>query len=146
MELRELSIKNIEEIKKLILEIFSGEPWNDTWTDEQLQLYVLELIGNSNPLLLGLYENENLIGISLGRIKHWYKGTEYWIDEFGSLPENQEKGLGTKFLYKIKCLLKEKGVNGIVLLTEKTVPAYHFYIKNRFFEKEEQVFLVSEIR
>lgn len=36
MELRKLSIKNIEEIKKLILEIFSGEPWNDTWTDEQL--------------------------------------------------------------------------------------------------------------
>ena len=33
MEIRELGVENVEEIKKVILEIFSKPPWNDTWTD-----------------------------------------------------------------------------------------------------------------
>ena len=145
MELHELSAKNTSDIKRLLLEIFSGEPWNDVWADTQLELYVLELLGNSNPLLLGLYENGRLIGLSLGRIKHWCEGTEYWIDEFGILPEKQNQGAGTEFLTKIKRYLSERGVAGMVLLTERTVPAYHFYKRNGFYEKEEQAFLAADI-
>ena len=118
-QFRELNLKNIEEIKELILNIFSREPWNETWTGEQLHQYVLELIGNSNSLSFGLYKGDQLIGISLGRIKHWCEGTEYWIDEFGILPEAQRNGLGTKFLKKIECSLPEKEISALVLLTEK---------------------------
>ncbi len=144
MKLRRLSAENTKEIKTVILEIFTKDPWNDVWTDGQLQLYVDELINNSNPLLLGLYENESLIGISLGRIKHWCSGAEYWIDEFGIIPEKQSKGAGTEFLKKIKRLLTEEGISQIVLLTEKTTPAYNFYQKNGFYELKKQAFLVSE--
>lgn len=56
MELRELGAGDIREIKELILKIFTVEPWNDTWTEGQLQLYVFELLHNSGPLILGLYE------------------------------------------------------------------------------------------
>lgn len=146
MEIRELGVENIEEIKKIILEIFSGEPWNDTWTDKQLHRYVLELIGNRNSLSLGFYEAGSFIGISLGRIKHWYEGTEYWIDEFGILPQKQGNGFGSEFLREIECFLADRKIAGIVLLTEKTVSAYHFYKRNGFEEKEEQVFFVKGIR
>lgn len=145
MELRELGAGDIREIKEPILKIFTVEPWNDTWTEEQLQLYVFELLHNSGPLILGLYEEGSLIGISLGRIKHWCGGTEYWIDEFGILPEQQNRGKGAVFLKKIKALLLERGVGGIVLLTERTVPAYRFYRKNGFYEKKEQAFLAAEL-
>ena len=131
MELRELGIRNAEEIKGLILKIFSREPWNDRWDDRQLELYVLELLGGSSPLLLGLYEEGELAGISLGRIKHWCQGTEYWIDEFGVAPEKQGRGLGTIFLGEIRRLLAGRGIGGIVLLTERTAPAYRFYEKKR---------------
>ena len=144
--LRELGIIQIEEIKTMIRSIFSEEPWNDIWTEPQLHQYVLELMHNSNPLLLGLYEEENLIGISLGRIKHWCGGTEYWIDEFGVLPEKQRQGAGSEFLKGIKDLLTKRGIGGIVLLTERTAPAYHFYRKSGFQEKEEWAFLTYEDR
>lgn len=119
--------------------------WKDIWTNEQLNIYVLELIGNNNSLSLGLYEKGNLIGISLGRVKHWCEGTEYWIDEFGILPEEQENSYGSEFLRKIEYFLDEKNIAAIVLLTEKTVPAYRFYKKNGFFEKDEQTFLVKGV-
>lgn len=46
MDIREININYIDAIKKLMIDIFSKEPWNDTWTDAQLHLYVSELIEN----------------------------------------------------------------------------------------------------
>ena len=37
LELRELSLDDVEAVKARMVEIFSGEPWNDHWEDpEQL--------------------------------------------------------------------------------------------------------------
>ncbi len=128
-----------------MVDIFSEEPWNDIWTDEQLHLYVSELIDNKNSLSFGLFENDNMIGMALGHIKHWHEGTEYWIDEFGVLSEKQKCGIGTEFLIEIEKVLSDKGIIYIALLTEKTVPAYHFYKKNGFDENEETRFLVKRV-
>lgn len=145
MEIRELNVNNIDDIKNAILNIFSKDPWNDTWTEEQLHLYVLELIENKNSLSFGFYENQNLVGISLGKVKHWCEGTEYWIEEFGILPEKQKSGLGSLFLTFIERVLKSKEVTSIVLLTENMVPAYTFYQKNGFKEQKETVFFSKKI-
>ena len=145
MDIRELSIDNIENIKKLMLDIFSGEPWNDVWTDKQLHAYVSELTGNKNSLSFGVYLDGNLIGMALGRIKSWYEGTEYWIEEFGILPDRQQSGIGSAFIEELEKILTEKGIK-YVLLTEKNVPAYRFYKKNGFREKEENVFFVKALR
>ena len=97
MEIRELGSESAEKIGCMIAEIFSGDPWNDEWTEEGLRSYVFELLHGSNPLSLGLYEDGELIGISLGRIKHWWAGTEYWIDEFGILPAKQRRARAGHF-------------------------------------------------
>lgn len=141
MTIKELSSLNIEEIKTVIKDTFSKEPWNDNWNDEeQFQLYILDLIDNNNSLSLGLYDSGVLIGVSLGRIKHWYTGTEYWIDDLAILPQAQGKGCGSKFIAMIENYIKEKSIVGIVLFTERDIPAYNFYVKNKFEEKTERVF------
>lgn len=45
----------------------------------------------------------------------------------------------------IEKALAEKGIRQVVLLTERHVPAYHFYRKNGFEEKEDTVFFVKSI-
>lgn len=104
------------------------------------------MIGNKNSLSFGAYKDEILIGMALGRIKSWYEGTEYWIDEFGILPEMQQSGLGTKFIHEIEQVLAGKGFAHIVLLTERNVPAYRFYQKNGFEEMVDTVFFVKPIK
>lgn len=43
MEIRELTVANIDDIKAVILETFSKEPWNDDWSDgQQFHLYILD--------------------------------------------------------------------------------------------------------
>ena len=131
---------------ELLLDIFSGEPWNDDWTNEQIDYYVEELMGNKNSLCFGLFKNGTLAGIALGRIKSWYQGKEFCIEEFGIISSLQCSGLGTEFMRVIENALAAEGLSYITLLTDRRVPAYNFYLKNGFFEQKETVFFVKDIK
>lgn len=140
--IKQLGIEYIEEIKSLFVEIFTNEPWNDDWSDsKQLSEYIMDLVGNRNSLTLGLFENNKLIGLSMGSIMHWHIGNEYYIYEFCIKAENQGKGMGTIFLKEIEDYVKTKNVTHIFLQTERTVPAYDFYLKNGFVELKDHVSL-----
>ncbi len=133
-------------IKELFVSVFSAEPWNDDWSNEnQLDLYIHDLISQNNSLTFGLYEGAELIGISMGHIKHWYTGTEYYIDELCVSTSKQGKGVGTLFVNEIEKACKELGLTHIFLLTEKNVPAFTFYKKQRFYELKNNVAFAKEL-
>ena len=144
MEIKRLNINQIDAIKSFFKEVFTNEPWNDDWSDEeQLHQYMLDLIGNRNSLSIGLYDNEEFVGLSLGSIMHWHAGTEYYIYEFCVRREFQNKGIGSFFLSEIEKYVQTLGINHIFLQTESNVPAYEFYKKNGFLELEGHVSLVK---
>ena len=143
---KQLDESAISIIKELFVSVFSNEPWNDDWSDEnQLHLYIQDLVGQSNSLTFGLFEETELIGISMGHIKHWYTGTEYFIDELCISTSKQGQGIGTLFLNEIEAACKELGATHIFLLTEDNVPAFEFYKKNGFFELENSVSFAKEL-
>ena len=145
METKELSMNNFEEIKVIFKEVFTKEPWFDDWKDEnQLNEYLLDLMGMRNPLIYGFYLDKKLIGISIGYIKHWCSGTEYCIDEFCIKTELQRKGYGTKFLKQIEDLLIQKKIHVIYLITQKDVAAYNFYKKLGFIEQPSTISFYKE--
>ncbi|MBP1548217.1 MAG: N-acetyltransferase, partial [Clostridia bacterium] len=79
-DFKRIGVSETEIIKELFTGVFTIAPWNDDWSDgEQLDLYIQDLIGQNNSLTYGLFENGKLIGLSMGHIKHWYSGTEYYI-------------------------------------------------------------------
>lgn len=94
---------------ELLLDIFSGEPWNDDWTNEQIDYYVEELMGNKNSLSFGLFKNGTLAGIALGRIKSWYQGKEFCIEEFGIISSLQCSDLERNLCVLLKMRLPPKG-------------------------------------
>ena len=139
--LNKLSIDDKEDIKAVFVSVFTKVPWCDDWSDkEQLDLYICDLIGQNYSLTYGLYDDtDELIGISLGYIKHWYSGTEYIINELCIKTERQGTGAGTFFISAIEKAIKELGLKQIFLLTDSNVPAYEFYKKNGFVESETNV-------
>ena len=46
MEVREICLAHVKEISQLFNEIFSREPWNDEWSEEDLSIYMHDLVGN----------------------------------------------------------------------------------------------------
>ena len=97
---------------------------------------MLEIMGNDNSLSFGMEENGALVAIALGRVKHWHAGTEYLVEELGVLPAWQGRGVGSALLAGMRRVLKTKGVGTVVLLTDRTLPAYKFYIGKGFFRAE----------
>lgn len=140
IELKELKMDSFDVITDFFVSVFSNEPWNDDWSDKsQLHAYMTELIDNRNSLVFGLFIDNNIVGLSMGYVKHWYEGTEYVINEFCVKTEKQGQGLGSIFIELIDGSIKKRGINTIFLLTDRNVPAYDFYKKNGFTELESNV-------
>lgn len=145
--LRKLDTDNFDRIKKFFVDVFTNEPWNDDWSnEEQLKGYIMDLIGNVNSLTLGYFIDDEMVGISMGYIRHWYTGTEYYIDEFCICRNKQGIGIGTKFLKDVEQYIMNNGMTHIFLQTERTVPAYNFYKKNGFYELEEHVSFAKRLK
>lgn len=140
MELIKLELTNKDEVKNFFRDVFTKEPWNDDWSnEEQLENYIVDLIGNRNSLTLGYFDGDKLVALSMGHVKHWYCATEYYIDELCVKTQLQGQGIGRKFINAIEEYLKEHDIKAIFLLTQKDVPAYDFYKKHGFEEHENNV-------
>ena len=143
---RQLSVDDLKSVTSIFKSVFMAEPWNDDWSDDvQLSLYLGELTGQTNSLSFGLFEENELIGIAIGAVKHWYSGTEYKIEEFCIKSDRQGKGAGAFFLGEIENELKARGVKTIYLQTGNDVRAYEFYKKMGFEEEKNNVFFAKEI-
>ena len=139
--LRRLGPDDLEAIKAVFVSVFTKEPWCDDWSDrKQLDLYIRDLTCQGYSLAYGLYDDtDELIGISLGYIKHWYSGTEYIINELCIRTDRQGAGAGTFFIREIEKAIRVMGLKQIFLLTDSNVPAYEFYRKNGFVESKTSV-------
>lgn len=145
MNLIRLTIDDKEQIKSLFRSVFMNEPWNDDWSnEEQLDNYMVDIIGNRNSLSLGLMENGRFIGMTLGHIKHWYSGTEYYIEELFVKTELQGNGIGSQFVELIEKYLRDLDIHRIFLQTENEMPAYSFYKNRKFNELKGHVSFVKE--
>ena len=114
--LRKLDTNNFETIKNFFVDVFTKEPWNDDWSnEEQLNGYIMDLIGNVNSLTLGYFMDDEMVGLSMGHIRHWYTGTEYYIDEFCICRGKQGIGIGTKFLKDVEQYIMNNGMTHIFL-------------------------------
>ena len=146
MNLTVLTLQDKKPITGLFRDVFTREPWNDDWSDtRQLDMYIDELIGQSNSLTLGYIDGDRLVGLAMGRIKHWHEGTEYCVDEFCVDVQFQNQGIGSAFLVEIESFLSEIGIRWLYLQTERTVPAYAFYTRRGFFELSGSVSLAKRI-
>lgn len=140
VELIKKSIADKEEVKQFFFDVFTKEPWNDDWSNaQQLDSYIVDLIGNQNSLTLAFCDKDNMVALAMGHIKHWYSATEYYIDELCVKTEFQGQGVGGQFVAAIEDYLKQHDIKAIFLLTDRDVPAYDFYRKHGFEEHKSNV-------
>ncbi|HEM4129053.1 TPA: GNAT family N-acetyltransferase [Streptococcus suis] len=146
MKLKELCFSDTEMVKQLFLSVFSQEPWNDDWSDEeQLNRYIGDLLAHPRALCFGLFDQGKLLGLSLGYIRYWYEGTEYRIEELCISRDYQGQGHGASFLADIEKQLADRKIVHILLQTERNLPAYFFYKKCGFRALEEDVTMFKKV-
>jgi len=141
----QFKIDMIDECTDLFIKVFSKEPWNDVYESKEVVKNYFKSFNECNKFIgYVVTKDEKIIGLSIGFIKPWIKGLEYYIDEFCIDDEFHGQGIGTFFLEKIQEDLLEKKINAMLLNTERQVPAFKFYVKNGFACMDELVSLGKE--
>lgn len=147
MKLAHITKDNLEECIKLYMDTFSKEPWNDVFeSTDKVRAYFLNFMENNQYIgYVGIVDGE-IKAISVGMIKPYIEGLEYYIDEFCVSYSSQGQGLGSTFLSLIEEDIKKRGLTAIILLTSHDVPAYQFYQKNQFTVDENLRVLYRQMR
>lgn len=141
-----LEDSDLDQVAELFKKTFEREPWNDNWSDSaQLSEYLKELTHGYHALNFGLISDGKLCAVSIGQIKHWWQGTEYYLDELFVDPDYQGRGIGSHFLEMIEAESKKRGLSGIFLQTDNDKPAYGFYVRRGFKELPTHVSFYKEI-
>ena len=132
----------IDECVDLFIDTFTKEPWYDQYESRSQVVSFFENFFNNNYFCgyVGIVDNK-IAAISLGMKKTWINGMEYYIDQFCVDYNMQGNGIGSAFIKEIEGKIKDEGMNGIMLNTEKSFPSYKFYKKNGFKELEDLVVL-----
>ena len=147
ISLIELNESYLPQMAELYREAFAGEPWNDDWSDtKQLREYMKDISMAYNALNYGLLTDGKLVGMSVGKISHWWEGTNYNIEELCISPSYQGRGIGSEFMALIEQAIRDKGLAGIFLQTDSDKPSYRFYHKNGFQDLDMHVSLYKSVR
>ncbi|WP_086350667.1 GNAT family N-acetyltransferase [Candidatus Enterococcus clewellii] len=142
MELHYLKEEQVKAAAELYISVFSKAPWNEEYDSfEQVETLIRNFMSESCYLNFIAVEETEVIGLCLGLKKPWIKGIEYYIDEFCVKTELQGKGIGTAFLARIEAEILGLGMDGMMLNTEKGVPAERFYLKNGFHQLDDLIVL-----
>ncbi len=144
--IKTLQAADIDVVLSLFLSVFTKEPWNDRWESEAYaRLYISELLDAPNSLAFGWYEQDMMVGLSLGYAYHWWEGKEYYIKEFCISSTMQGKGLGKLFMHAIEAEIACIGFKHIWLLTERNIPAHGFYENLGFRTHSAAVTMVKQV-
>ena len=146
METRRLEKSEWEKAKVFFADVFTKAPWFDDWSDEdQLDAYINDLTQNPNSLAFAMFDGEEMVALSMGLIKHWFRGTEYCIEELCVTTARQGQGIGTRFVSDIERLISGMGLKAIFLQTDRDMPAFEFYKKRGFCLLEDHVSFAKDI-
>lgn len=153
MRTRPFVREDISACTTLFIEVFNREPWNDRWTRQLATEYfedvlytpgfegfVMEADSDLNMNSDNKSRKPAIVGFVIGTRKKWWSGDIYYLYEMCVDESYQGEGIGSKLMEEAKVALLEKGFSSIVLLTERTFPAAHFYKKHGFIESPETRF------
>lgn len=145
MNIRDFKPSDLEFCVELFIDVFNREPWNDQWTNDRAKQYLMDFV--STPGFIGVVaaNDSGIHGFIFGVSKCWWKGNEFFIHELCVRSDFHRTGTGTNMLQYLEQTLTTEGIEDIVLLTNRDIPAEKFYVMNGFKEVNRIVFLAKNL-
>lgn len=145
IEYKKLTKEHIKEIAEIYVDAFNSQPWNDEWTINSASRRISQMINCEGFDGLVAYEDEKLIGMILGNYEYYYNGIHFNIKEFCVDFKLRGNGIGSRLIEEFITILKNNGINEIILVTSRTDGTEGFYQKHGFDVSEGMVVMGKEI-
>lgn len=131
MKIRLIEGKDIENCAHLFSQVFSGEPWNEPWKQQDAFLR-LDHFHKSAGFVGVLIESDHVLGFALGNREPFYYGNVFYLREMCIDTSFHSQGIGSKVYAALEKELLLNEVKEIYLATERNIPATSFYEKQGF--------------
>ena len=132
LEFKKFDKKYFNEVCTIYFETFNQSPWNDEWSQDQVEKFLSDVINTPGFIGFLLFQDKNLIGLCLGRVVQWWRGNDFWLESMCIHPAKQRNGFGSVFIKMVKQSLLEAGIVHTTLLTDRDMPSFDFFKKNGF--------------
>lgn len=143
--IRRFEISDLDVCARILMSVYNNEIWQNLWSFEKAQEYLKEIIDHKKFIGFTLEIDKEVKGAILCREKTWWNNNEIFVEELFVSPEVQGQGYGTALINEVECHIKEKGLAGFTLLTNRYTPAPGFYRKNGFCDGEHVLFMYKVI-
>lgn len=140
-----LTVENLDDCVTIFMGAYNNAPWNCQWTIQKAKQYLSELAGNVNFCGFIVYEDNIPVGAVLGHRKTWWTNQQLLIDEFFISPNFQRKGYGKKIMQMCEDEATLNGIELLVLMTNKYLPAYKFYEHDGYVAADQYVFMFKQL-
>ncbi len=141
----EFNKKYIDNLIKVYIETFIGDPWNEVWEYD----WVLERIEwlTSLPKFKGYLklESDKVIGSVLGYQEPFKGRSHFEILELFVSPIFQRKGVGKELVDFLESELKKEGVAVVNLLTGLNTRSENFYQKSGYVVNDKLCFMSHDL-
>lgn len=143
--IRAFERSDLDECARLFVSVFTKAPWKDSWTTESARERLSQI--HRTPEFVGLvfWEKDEIIGFILGYCEERSGMKEYSLQEMCVRNNKQQKGIGSRLLFQLEKKLKEMGVEHIYLVTMKSTPAAHFYIKKGYRTNQRMILMTHRL-
>lgn len=137
MEIRKISKSDLEELAKLMVDVYNAPPWNDKWTVETALESLNDISDFSKFFGNVIVDGNKIIGAIIGHIRRYASESTFYIDEFFIAEKYRGTGLA-KELYQTSIKeLQQRGICGAFFTTLKNSRAYNFYVKQGAWDLED---------
>ena len=134
--IRKFEESDLEPCARILMSVYNNETWQCLWTFEKAKEYLKDIIESKNFIGFTLLIDNEVKGAILCREKVWWNNNEIFVEEMFVSPDMQRHGYGSALLKTVESYIKEKGLAGFTLLTNRYTQAPSFYRKNGFCDGE----------
>lgn len=142
---KKMEKSHIEACADIMCSVYNNEMWQCRWSKEKAVEYLTDFFNMEKFVGYVAEDGHEIIGGIFAHEKVWWNNSEIFVEEMFVKPEYQRKGYGTLLLKQIEAYIKENGLAGITLSTNKYAPAPDFYQKNGFSVCEHIIFMAKEM-
>lgn len=143
--IREMKADDIISCADILCSVYNNELWQCRWSRETAIEYLTDIFRMQKFVGYVMEDDGTILGGVFAHEKVWWNNSEVVVEEIFIKPELQRKGYGAKLLKRVEEYIKEKGLAGITLLTNKYTPAPKFYRKNGFIDCEHILYMCKEV-
>ena len=129
----------------ILCSVYNNDLWQCHWSPERAEEYLTDLFEMKKFVGYTALDGPVVIGGLFAREKVWWNNSEVFVEEMFVRPDDQRQGCGGLLLARDEVHVRQKGLAGITLSTNRYAAAPAFYRKHGFADCGHVLFMAREL-